>query len=77
MYIFINMCALIQRILVSGHDMHDLSMILQATAGTGINVYTHGEMLPAHGYPELNKYEVGSGVLTEMTDSLVRAIKRR
>lgn len=43
-------------ILVSGHDLHDLDKILQATAGTGINVYTHGELLPAHGYPELHKY---------------------
>lgn len=43
-------------ILVSGHDLHDLDKILAATAGTGINVYTHGEMLPAHGYPELHKH---------------------
>jgi len=43
-------------ILVSGHDLHDLDKILQATAGTGINVYTHGELLPAHGYPELHKH---------------------
>ncbi|WP_067894991.1 hydroxylamine reductase [Nocardia vaccinii] len=43
-------------ILVSGHDMHDLKKILEATAGTGINVYTHGEMLPAHGYPALHAY---------------------
>ena len=43
-------------ILVSGHDLHDLNKVLQATAGTGINVYTHGELLPAHGYPELHKH---------------------
>lgn len=43
-------------ILVSGHDLHDLEGLLQATAGKGINIYTHGEMLPAHGYPELKKY---------------------
>jgi hydroxylamine reductase len=43
-------------ILVTGHDMHDLHMLLEQTAGTGINVYTHGEMLPAHGYPELKRY---------------------
>lgn len=43
-------------ILVSGHDLHDLELILQQTQGTGINVYTNGEMLPAHGYPELNQY---------------------
>lgn len=44
-------------LLVSGHDLGDLVAILEATAGTGINVYTHGEMLPAHGYPGLKKYE--------------------
>ncbi|MCG9649280.1 hydroxylamine reductase [Vibrio brasiliensis] len=43
-------------ILVSGHDLHDLEKILQQTEGKSINVYTNGEMLPAHGYPELNKY---------------------
>jgi len=44
-------------ILVSGHDLHDLEQLLQQTEGTGINVYTHGEMLPAHGYPGLRKYK--------------------
>ncbi|MGN2670076.1 hydroxylamine reductase [Aliivibrio fischeri] len=43
-------------ILVSGHDLHDLEKILQQTEGKGINVYTNGEMLPAHAYPELKKY---------------------
>nr|VFJ48367.1 MAG: hydroxylamine reductase precursor [Candidatus Kentron sp. DK] len=43
-------------ILVSGHDLHDLSRILEQTKGLGINVYTHGEMLPAHAYPALKKY---------------------
>ncbi len=43
-------------ILVSGHDLKDLEQILQQTEGKGINVYTHGEMLPCHGYPELKKY---------------------
>jgi len=43
-------------ILVSGHDLKDLEILLKQTAGKGINVYTHGEMLPAHGYPELKKY---------------------
>jgi len=43
-------------ILVSGHDLKDLEMLLEQTAGTGINIYTHGEMLPAHGYPGLKKY---------------------
>ncbi|MGM0689334.1 MAG: hydroxylamine reductase [Bacillota bacterium] len=44
-------------ILVSGHDLHDLKMILEQTEGKGIFVYTHGEMLPAHGYPELKKHK--------------------
>ena len=43
-------------ILVSGHDFNDLRLILEQTQGKGINVYTHGEMLPAHAYPELKKY---------------------
>jgi len=43
-------------ILVSGHDLRDLELILQQTAGKGINVYTHGEMLPCHGYPKLRAY---------------------
>ncbi|KAG2498770.1 hypothetical protein HYH03_003509 [Edaphochlamys debaryana] len=43
-------------ILVTGHDMHDLHMLLEQTAGMGINIYTHGEMLPAFGYPGLKKY---------------------
>ena len=43
-------------ILVSGHDLKDLDAILKQTEGKGINVYTHGEMLPCHGYPELKKY---------------------
>ena len=41
---------------VSGHDLHDLKLLLEQTAGRGIAVYTHGEMLPAHAYPELKKY---------------------
>jgi hydroxylamine reductase len=43
-------------ILVSGHDLKDLEDLLEQTAGKGINVYTHGEMLPAHGYPGLKKH---------------------
>jgi hydroxylamine reductase len=43
-------------ILVSGHDLKDLHMLLEQCADKGINVYTHGEMLPCHGYPELKKY---------------------
>jgi hydroxylamine reductase len=41
---------------VTGHDLLDLSDLLEQTAGKGINVYTHGEMLPAHSYPELKKH---------------------
>ncbi len=44
-------------ILVTGHDLVDLDDLLKQTEGTGINVYTHGEMLPAHMYPELRKYK--------------------
>ncbi|MCM8758646.1 MAG: hydroxylamine reductase [Candidatus Omnitrophica bacterium] len=44
-------------IVVSGHDLFDLEMLLKQTENTGINIYTHGEMLPAHGYPELKKYK--------------------
>ncbi|WP_319541465.1 hydroxylamine reductase [uncultured Pseudodesulfovibrio sp.] len=43
-------------ILVSGHDLKDLDTLLRQTEGKGINIYTHGEMLPCHGYPELKKY---------------------
>ncbi len=43
-------------ILVSGHDLKDLEEVLEQTGGKGIHVYTHGEMLPAHGYPGLKKY---------------------
>lgn len=44
-------------ILISGHDLKDLYNLLLQTEGTGVNVYTHGEMLPAHGYPELRKFK--------------------
>lgn len=44
-------------ILVSGHDLKDLYELLKQTEGKGINIYTHGEMLPAHGYPELKKFK--------------------
>jgi hydroxylamine reductase len=43
-------------ILVSGHDLKDLAELLRQTEGKGINIYTHGEMLPCHGYPGLKKY---------------------
>ncbi len=43
-------------IVITGHDLHDLKLLLEQTEGKGINIYTHGEMLPAHGYPKLKKY---------------------
>lgn len=43
-------------ILVSGHDQHDLEMLLEQTQGTGVDIYTHSEMLPAHYYPAFKKY---------------------
>ena len=43
-------------ILVSGHDLHDLEMLLEQTQGTGVDIYTHSEMLPAHYYPAFKKY---------------------
>jgi len=43
-------------ILISGHDLADVAAVLEATQGTGVNVYSHGEILPAHAYPELHKY---------------------
>ena len=60
-------------ILISGHDLKDLQMLLEQTAGTGINIYTHGEMLPAHGYPELKKFphlagNYGSGWQNQQTE---------
>ena len=44
-------------ILISGHDLHDLADLLEQTEGSGIDIYTHGEMLPAHYYPALKKYK--------------------
>ena len=43
-------------IVVTGHDLSDIKQLLEQTKDTGINIYTHGEMLPAHAYPELKKY---------------------
>lgn len=43
-------------IIISGHDLLDLEALLKQTEGKGVNIYTHGEMLPAHGYPQLRKY---------------------
>ena len=44
-------------IVITGHDLYDLKQLLEQTEGKGINIYTHGEMLPAHAYPELKKYK--------------------
>ena len=44
-------------ILVSGHDLKDLELLLEQSQGSGVDIYTHGEMLPAHGYPFFHKYE--------------------
>jgi hydroxylamine reductase len=43
-------------IVVSGHDLYDLNLLLEQTKGKGVNIYTHGEMLPAHAYPKLKAY---------------------
>lgn len=44
-------------IIITGHDLKDLKMLLEQSEGKGVNIYTHGEMLPAHSYPELKKYK--------------------
>lgn len=44
-------------IVITGHDLHDLKLLLEQTEGKGINIYTHGEMLPAHAYPDLKKHQ--------------------
>jgi len=51
--------------------MNELDIVLKATEGRGINVYTHGEMLPAHGYPGLHKYKVGHRFYFKLEVSLV------
>lgn len=43
-------------IVVSGHDLHDMKLLLEQTKDKGVNIYTHSEMLPAHGYPKLKAY---------------------
>lgn len=48
-------------ILISGHDLNDLEQLLEQTKGTGVDVYTHGEMLPAHYYPAFKKYDHFAG----------------
>ena len=45
-------------IVITGHDLLDLKQLLEQTEGKGINIYTHGEMLPAHGYPELKNIRI-------------------
>ena len=67
-------------ILVSGHDLKDLEEILKQSEGKGINVYTHGEMLPCHGYPGLKKYPHFYGHLRHRLAEPgqgVRAVPRR
>ena len=63
-------------IVVSGHDLGDLSRLLEQTEGTGVNVYTHCEMLPAHGYPELNKYPHLAGNFGTAWSSTRRLLRR-
>jgi len=66
-------------IVVSGHDLIDLDQILKQTQGTGITVYTHGEMLPTHGYPGLKKYPTSMDT-TELhgkSTKRIRTIPRR
>ena len=48
-------------IIVSGHDLKDLELLLKQTEGTGVDVYTHSEMLPAHYYPAFKKYSHFAG----------------
>ena len=58
-------------ILISGHDLKDMEELLRQTEGTGIDVYTHGEMLPAHYYPAFKKYShfVGDRKSTRLNSS--------
>lgn len=62
-------------ILVSGHDLRDLELLLKQTEGKGINVYTHGEMLPTHGYPELKKHSHFYGHFGTAWQNQVREFK--
>ena len=69
-------------IVVTGHDLEDIKQLLEQTKDKGINIYTHGEMLPAHAYPELKKYphlkgnfkyrmaESAEGICFSSTDSI-------
>lgn len=49
-------------ILITGHDLHDLELLLKQTEGKGIDIYTHGEMLPCHGYPELKNIPISTAI---------------
>ena len=67
-------------ILISGHDLRDLDELLQQTAGKGVNVYTHGEMLPANAYPAFKKYPHLVGQLWRLLvapGGRVREVRRR
>jgi len=66
----------LQAILVTGHDMNELDIILKATYGLGINIYTHGEMLPAHGYPGLREYKVKHHLCFTEIESLLISLPR-
>ena len=63
-------------IVVSGHDLKDLEELLKQTEGKGINVYTHGEMLPAHGYPGLKKYKHLVGQLRRRMAGSAEGVRR-
>ena len=60
-------------IVVTGHDLQDLKLLLEQTEGKGVNIYTHGEMLPAHAYPELKKYSASEG---ELRNSMAESAER-
>ena len=68
-------------IVITGHDLHDLKLLLEQTEGKGINIYTHGEMLPCHAYPELKKYShlkgnFGThGTILGVADQVIDAVK--
>lgn len=62
-------------ILISGHDMLDLEELLKQTEGTGVDVYTHGEMLPGHYYPEFRNTSILSVIMVILGGSRVRSLK--
>ena len=59
-------------IVVTGHDLKDLELLLKQTEGKGVNIYTHGEMLPAHAYPELRKVSAVKGAISELHGRISR-----